>query len=111
MVKVMHFWYVTNALVRINSVAKCSYYYFVSVIYSFRRIASIIFFFLAQLTMSARAFHITMCPSSVRLSVCPSVRLSGCPSVCLSVCLSVRLLDVFQNQSPPTVFSRIFSYL
>ena len=33
--------------------------------------------FLAQLTMSARAFPITMCPSSVRLSVCPSV----CPSV------------------------------
>ena len=30
--------------------------------------------FLAQVTMSARAFPITMCPSSVRLSGCPSVR-------------------------------------
>ena len=33
-----------------------------------------LFAFLAQLTMSTRAFPITMCPSSVRLSGCPSVR-------------------------------------
>ena len=43
------------------------------------------FTFLAQLTMSARAFPITLCPSSVRLSVCLSVR------------PSVRLLDFFQT--------------
>ena len=44
---------------------------------------------LAQLTMSARAFPITV-----------SVRLSGCPSVCPSV-------KLFQNLSPPTDLARL----
>ena len=40
---------------------------------------------LTQLTMSHRAFAITLCPSFVRLSVCLSVCLS------VRVCLSLRL--------------------
>ena len=45
--------------------------------------------------MSARAFPITLCPSSVRLSGCPSVR------------LSVRLLDFFSKPIFSYSFGRI----
>ena len=55
--------------------------------------------------MSARAFPITMCPSSVRLSGCPSVRLSVCPSVRPSV----RPLDYFSKPISSYSFSRIAS--
>ena len=59
---------------------------------------------LAQLTMSARAFPITLCPSSVRLSV----RLS----VCLSVRLSVCLLDYFSKPISSHSFRQIaFKFL
>ena len=48
--------------------------------------------FLAQLTMSARAFPITLCPSV-------------CPSVCLR--LSVCLLDYFSKPISSFSFGRI----
>ena len=51
--------------------------------------------FLAQLTMSARAFPITLCPSSVRLSV----RLFVCPFV--------RLLDFFSKPISSYSFNQI----
>ena len=38
--------------------------------------------FLAKLTMSAKAFSIILCPSSVYQSVRPFICLAVCPSVC-----------------------------